>query len=127
VLINSYILKNNPARVIANDFNSNNRTIERLRVRYNATNGTNDRPRCGRPQVTTARQNMLMVRQHFNRWRTVSALIGRWCVPTVCRAVSVALVSRFRKCWRTINMFWRAVVTCGLPQRGRSFVMFVAL
>jgi hypothetical protein len=25
------------------------------------------------------------------------------------------------------DLFWRAVVTCGLPQRGRSFVLFVAL
>jgi hypothetical protein len=47
-----------PARVIANDFNYNVRTIERQRVRYNATNSTNDRPRCGRPQVTTARQSV---------------------------------------------------------------------
>ena len=52
-----------PARVIANDCNV--RTIERLRVCYNATNSTNDRQRCGRPQVTTARQNRLMVRQHW--------------------------------------------------------------
>ena len=36
-----------PARVIANDFNCNVRTIERLRVRYNATNS------CGRSHVTT--------------------------------------------------------------------------
>jgi hypothetical protein len=49
--------------VIANDFNCNVRTIERLRVRCNATNSTNDRPRCGIPHVTTARQNRLMVRQ----------------------------------------------------------------
>ena len=62
-----------------------------------------------------------------NRRRTVSALIGRWCVPTVCYAVSVALVNRFHKCWRTINLFWRGVITCGLPLHGRSFVLFVAL
>jgi DNA invertase Pin-like site-specific DNA recombinase len=31
-----------PARVIANDFNCNVRTIERLWVRYNATNSTNN-------------------------------------------------------------------------------------
>jgi hypothetical protein len=37
-----------PARVIANDFNCNVRTIERLRIRYNAKNSTNDRPRSGR-------------------------------------------------------------------------------
>ena len=39
------------ARVIANDFNCNVRTIGRLWVCYNATNSTNDRPLCGRPQV----------------------------------------------------------------------------
>jgi hypothetical protein len=54
-----------PARVIANDFNCNVRTIECLRVRYNATNSMNDRPRCGRSQVTTAHQNRLMVRQYL--------------------------------------------------------------
>jgi hypothetical protein len=78
-------------------------------------------------QVPWQDGNILDCWQLTNRWRTVSALIGRWCVPTVCRAVSVALVNRFRKCWRTINLFWRAVVTCGLPQRGRSFVLFLAL
>ena len=51
-----------PASVIANDFNCNVRTIECQRVRYNATKSTNDRPRCGRPQVTTSCQNRLMVR-----------------------------------------------------------------
>ena len=54
-----------PARVIANDFNCNVRTIEHLRVRYNATNSMNDRLRCGRPQVSTPPQNRLMVRQHL--------------------------------------------------------------
>jgi FixJ family two-component response regulator len=40
-----------PARVIANDFNCNVRTIEHLRVRYNATNSMNDRLRCGKIRV----------------------------------------------------------------------------
>jgi hypothetical protein len=30
-------------------------------------------------------------------------------------------------CGEGEEMFWRAVVTCGLPQRGRSCVLFVAL
>ena len=54
------------ARVIANDFNCSIRTIERLRQRFNATNSTNDRPRSGRPQVTTPRQNRYILRQHLN-------------------------------------------------------------
>ena len=54
------------ARVIANDFNCSTRTIERLRQRYNATNSTNDRPRSGRPEVTTTRQNQYILRQHLN-------------------------------------------------------------
>ena len=45
------------ARLIANAFNCSTRTIERLRQRYNAANSTMDRPRSGRPQVTTPRQN----------------------------------------------------------------------
>ena len=39
-----------PARMIADDFNCNVRKIECLRVRHNATNSTNDRPRCSRPE-----------------------------------------------------------------------------
>ena len=54
------------AKVIANDFNCSIRTIERLRQRYNATNSTNDRPRSGRPQVTTPRQKQYKLRQHLN-------------------------------------------------------------
>ena len=47
------------ARVIANDFNCSTRTIERLRQRY-------DRPRSGRPEVRTPRQNRYILRQHLN-------------------------------------------------------------
>jgi hypothetical protein len=54
-----------------------------LSVSYNATNSTNDRPRCGRPQVTTARQNRLMVRQHLrNRFtratETLTSIGKNW-------------------------------------------------
>ena len=67
-----------PARVIANDFNCNVRTIERLRVRYNATNSTNDRP-----QVTTAPQNRLMVHQHLqNRFTRATETARQDCWNT---------------------------------------------
>ena len=74
-----------PARVIANDFNCNVRTIERLRVRYNATNSTNDRPRCGRPQVTTARQNRLMAHQHLRNRFTRATETARQIVASNLR------------------------------------------
>ncbi|ESO87391.1 hypothetical protein LOTGIDRAFT_166538 [Lottia gigantea] len=41
------------AQVIVNAFNCSVRTIERLRIRYNTTNSTDDRPRCDRPRITT--------------------------------------------------------------------------
>jgi hypothetical protein len=83
-----------PARVIANDFNCNVRTIERLRVRYNATNSTNDRPRCGRPQVTTARQNRLMARQHLRNRFTRAIETARQTVGTHQRPINADTVHR---------------------------------
>ena len=81
-----------PARVIANDFNCNVRKIERLRVRYNATHSTNDRPRGGRPQVTTAHQNRLMVRQHLRNWFTRATETARQTVGTHQRPISADTV-----------------------------------
>jgi len=81
-----------PARVIANDFNCNVRAIERLWVRYNATNSTNDRPHCGRPQVTTARQNRLMVRQHLRNRFTRATETARQTVGTHQRPISADTV-----------------------------------
>ena len=52
-------------RVTANYFNCSIRTTDRLQIRFNATNSTNDRPRSGRPQVTTPRQNRAIVRHHL--------------------------------------------------------------
>ncbi|CAC5358245.1 unnamed protein product [Mytilus coruscus] len=51
-------------QVVANAFNCNIRTIQRLRERYNATNSPNDRPRTGRPRVTTLHQDRYILRQH---------------------------------------------------------------
>jgi hypothetical protein len=84
--------------VIANDFNYNVRTIERQRVRYNATNSTNDRPRCGRPQVTTARQNRLMVGQHLrNRFTRATETQQR---PISADTVRRRLVASNLRCYR---------------------------
>ena len=44
----------------------------------------------------------------------------RLCVPTVLRAVSVAVRWRFRKCTRRIVLSWHRDVTRGRPDRGRS-------
>ena len=55
-----------------------------------------------------------------NRLPTVFGEICRLCVPTVLRAVSVAVRWRFRKCARRIVLSWRRDVTRGRPDRGRS-------
>jgi hypothetical protein len=94
-----------PASVIANDFNFNVRTIECLRVRYNATNSMNDRPRCGRSQVTTARQNRLMVRQYLRNRFTRATETARQTVGTHQRPMSAdtvrhRLVASNLKCYR---------------------------
>ena len=70
-----------PARVIANDFNCSVRTIERLRVRYNATNSS-------RPQIATPRQNRLMVRQHLRNRFTRATETARQTGGTHQRPIS---------------------------------------
>ena len=55
-----------------------------------------------------------------SRLPTVFGEICRLCVPTVLRAVSVAVRWRFRKCARRIVLSWRRDVTRGRPDRGRS-------
>ena len=55
-----------------------------------------------------------------NRLPTVFREICRLCVPTVLRAVSVAVRWRFRKCVRRIVLSWRRDVTRGRPDSGRS-------
>ena len=55
-----------------------------------------------------------------NRLPTVFGEICRLCVPTVLKAVSVAVRWRFRKCARRIVLSWRRDVPRGRPDRGRS-------
>ena len=82
------------ARVIANDFNCSIRTIERLRQRFNATNSTDDRPRSGRPQVTTPRQNRFILRQHLNDRFTRASETARNTIGTHQRPISDDTVRR---------------------------------
>lgn len=49
---------------VARQFNVHISTIYRLQERYNATQTTDDRPRSGRPRVTTPRQDRQITRHH---------------------------------------------------------------
>lgn len=82
------------AAVIANHFNCSVRTIERLRQRFNATNSTDDRPRSGRPRVTTRRQDRQIVRHHLQDRFTRAAETARNTIGTHHRAVSDRTVRR---------------------------------
>ena len=82
------------ARQIANHFNCSTRTIERLRIRFNTTNSTNDRQRSGRPQVTTARQNRFIVRQHLMNRFTTATETARNTMGTHQRPISDDTVRR---------------------------------
>ena len=53
------------ALIVANAYNVNVRTSYRLQHRCTTTNSTNDRPRSGRPRVTTPRQDRFLLRQHL--------------------------------------------------------------
>ena len=49
---------------VARQFNVHISTIYRLQERYNTTQTTDDRPRSGRPRVTTPRQDRQITRHH---------------------------------------------------------------
>ena len=55
-----------------------------------------------------------------NRLPTVLGETCRLCIPTVLKAVSVAVRWRFRKCARRIVLSWRRDVTLGRPDPGQS-------
>lgn len=50
---------------IARQLGTTSRTVRRLRERFNATGVTNDRPRSGRPRVTTRGQDRYIVTSHL--------------------------------------------------------------
>ena len=59
---------------VAREIGATRSQIHRLWVRYRETSSTNDRPRPGRPRVTTLRQDRYIRIQHLrNRFRTASA------------------------------------------------------
>ena len=64
-------------RAVAEHFNCTLATIYRLRQRHNATGTTMDRPRSGRPRVTTRNQDrrirILHLRDRFRRVTTTAA------------------------------------------------------
>ena len=95
--------------VIANAMNCSVRTIERLTERYNATNSTADRPRSGRPRITTARQDRHLHRQHLQeRFRTATES-ARQTIDTNRRHIRAETV---RRRLRTFNL------SCRRPARG---------
>ena len=59
---------------VARQFNCHRHTISCLRDRFQQTADISDRPWLGRPKVTTARQDRLLVRTHLRqRFRTASS------------------------------------------------------
>ena len=66
---------------------------------------------CDVPDIRVGAQ----IRASRNRFLTVSSEGGRLRVPTVVRAVSVAIGWRWSKCERQVALSWRHDVTCGRP------------
>lgn len=66
-------------QLVADVFNCNVRTIQRLRICYNATNSTLDRLHSGRQRVTTQRQEryMRILRHHLQDRFAISAQTDR--------------------------------------------------
>lgn len=82
------------ARQVANAFQVHVRTIYRLQQRYQTTNTTDDRPRSGRPRVTTRRQDRQIVRQHLQDRFVTAAETARQTMGTHQRHISADTVRR---------------------------------
>ena len=81
------------AQIVVNAHNVNSRTIDRLQHRYNTVNSTNDRPRSGRPRVTTPRQGRFILRKHLlDRFTTTDT--ARHTTGTQQRPISADTVCR---------------------------------
>ena len=65
------------ATVVLRHFGSIGKTIERLRRRFRVTGNVADRPRSGRPRVTTAADDRYIVLQHLRNRRMTAAETGR--------------------------------------------------
>ena len=65
------------ATVKLRHFGCTRKTIERLRRRFCVTENVADRPRSGRPGVTTAADDRYIVLQHLRNRRLTAAATGR--------------------------------------------------
>ena len=64
------------ATVVSRHFGCTRKTIERLPRRFLVTGNVADRPRSGRPRVTTAADDRYIVLQHLRNRRLTAAAIG---------------------------------------------------
>ena len=67
------------ATVVSWHFGCTRKTIERLRRRFCVTGNVADRPRSGRPLVTTAADDRYIVLQHLRNRCLTAAATGRQC------------------------------------------------
>ena len=67
------------ATVVSRHFGCTRKTIERLRRRFRVTGNVADRPRSGRPRVTTAADDRCILVQHLPNRRLTAAATGRQC------------------------------------------------
>ena len=65
------------ATVVLRHFGCTRKTIERLRRRFRVTGNVADRPRIGRPRVTTAGYDRYIVLQHLRNRRLTAAAAER--------------------------------------------------
>ena len=65
------------ATVVSRLFGCTRKTIERLRKRFRVARNVADRPRSGRPRVTTAADDRYIVLQHLRNRRLTAAETGR--------------------------------------------------
>ena len=81
---------------VARHFNVHHTTINRLWHRYNQFNSTNDRPRSGRPRVTTPAQDRFIRLFHLrHRFAVATATAGQ--VPGLRRISEQTIRNRLRE------------------------------
>ena len=81
--------------VVARDYNVHCSTISRLWQRYQQQGTTDDRPRSGRPRVTTAAQDRYIRLLHL-RNRTVAATVTPNRIPGLRRISVQTIRNRLR-------------------------------
>ena len=80
---------------VARHFNVSRATINRLWIRHNATGSVADRPRSGRPRVTTPAQDRFIRLQHLrDRFQTATTTAAN--IPGLRRVSSQTIRNRLR-------------------------------